>query len=112
MHGLELEVEVDLTATQGPRTVTAKEVKASIGKTAEGWTRAVDEELIKNFAGSNVFTISTDAEKRAYGLPLPMKLVYVQKSNGKMKVRAVVCGNLEKSDPTQTLWTARQRQHC
>ena len=62
---------------------------------------------MKDFAGRNVFTISTDAEKRAYGMPLPMKLVYVQMANGKMKVRAVVCGNLEKSDPTQTLWTAQ-----
>ena len=82
VHGLELEFEVDLAAEPGSRTVTAKEVKASTGKTAEGWTRAIEEEFMKDFAGRNVFTVSTDAEKRAYGMPLPMKLVYVHKSNG------------------------------
>ena len=65
MHGLELEFDVDLTAEPGSRTVTAQEVKASIGKTAEWWTRAIEEEFIKIVAGRNVFTISTDAERKA-----------------------------------------------
>ena len=64
LHGFELDSEVDLTAEPGSRTVTAKEVKASTGKTAEGWTRAIEEEFMKDFAGRNVFTISTDAERR------------------------------------------------
>ena len=36
-----------------------------------------------------------------------MKLVYAVKASGKHKARAVVRGNLEKLDPTQTLWAAQ-----
>eukprot|EP00974_Lingulodinium_polyedra_P102390 9914648-Lingulodinium_polyedra.AAC.1 len=36
-----------------------------------------------------------------------MLLVYAQKGDGRQKARAVVCGNLERHDPTQTVWTAQ-----
>ena len=40
-------------------------------------------------------------------MPLPMKLVYTMKAGTKCKARAVVCGNMEKFNPTQQLWTAQ-----
>ena len=87
--------------------MSAHEVQASTEKAAEAWRSAIEDEFYKNFVDRSVFTVSTAAERRAYGAPLPMKLVYTLKASGKYKVRAVVCGNLEKHDPTQTLWTAQ-----
>ena len=107
LHGLDLEEDVDLTAENGSRIVTAAEVKASTGSIAEGWVRAVENEFNVNFTGRNVFTISTAAERKEYGTPLPMKMVYTQKGDKRQKARAVVCGNLERQDPTQTVWTAQ-----
>ena len=102
----ELMVEGSSELDPGARTVTAAEVRASTGKTAEGWRAATEKEFVENFQQRNVFTVTTEEERRAYGAPLPMKLVYTMKG-GKFKVRAVVCGNFENVDPTQALWTAQ-----
>ena len=83
LHGLALEAEADLAAEPGSRIVTAAEVKSSPGVTREGWDRAIEKEFQENFAMRNVFTVSTDDERRNYGIPLPMKLVFAQKGDGR-----------------------------
>ena len=104
LHGLSTEAELDILREPGARPVSAAEVRASTGTEKESWRQAIEEEFVKNFVERNVYTPSTEEEKRRHGPALPMKLVFAQKPN-KKKARAVVCGNFQRSDPSQQLWT-------
>ena len=68
---------------------------------------ATEQEYVENFVQKNVSRVATEADKRQYGPPLPMKLVYTLKKGKIHKVRAVVCGNFQHKYPTQQLWTAQ-----
>ena len=70
----------------------------------------MEKEYVENFVQRNVFTVTTDEERRKHGIPLPMKLVFSFKKLIQ-KCRAVACGNFEK-DPTTQLWTAQEDCCC
>ena len=78
------------------RTVQPKEVRESVGIEAEGWRAAMEKEYNDNFLQRNVFTVTTEHERRTHGTPLPMKLVFTLKQL-MQKCRAVVCGNFERN---------------
>ena len=65
----------------------------------------MEKEHLENFQNRQVYTISTEAEIRQHGTPLPMKIVFTRKK-GIEKARAVACGNFER-DPVRQLWTAQ-----
>ena len=102
IHGLVLESDILDPAS---RTVQPKEVRESVGIEAEGWRAAMEKEYNDNFLQRNVFTVTTEHERRTHGTPLPMKLVFTLKQL-MQKCRAVVCGNFERN-PTTQLWTAQ-----
>ena len=106
-HGLSTEHDVDLMDGPGSVTVPAAEVRKTTGREAEQWRAATEKEYVENFVQRNVYRVATEVDKRRHGPPLPMKLVYTKKQGGIYRVRAVVCGNFERNDPTQTLWTAQ-----
>ena len=103
IHGLAL--ESDMLLEPDSRTVQNAEVRGAVGKEAEGWRGAIEKEYVDNFVQRNVFTVTTEDERRKYGMPLPMKLVFTMKKYV-FKCRAVVCGNFEKN-PCEQLWTAQ-----
>ena len=108
LHDLPREQDVIENLTQpGTTTVSAAEVKKATGREAEAWRVATEKEYVENFVQRNVHRVATEADRKRHGPPLPMKLVYTRKTWGVCKVRAVVCGNFEKFDPTQALWTAQ-----
>ena len=102
VHGLEQDQDI---TEPDVKPVTPAEVRASTGATAEGWRAAVEREFVENFVQRNVFTVTTEDERRRHGSPLPMKLVFTLKKLVQ-RCRAVACGNFEK-DPTKQLWTAQ-----
>ena len=99
--------EEDLQVEEGTRTVSPQEVRESVGKEREAWVQAIEREHQENFLQRHVYTISTEEEKRRYGVPLPMKMVFTKKQNKKAKARAVVCGNFERNNLTADVWTAQ-----
>ena len=91
----------------GAKTMTAAEVNASTGLEAERWRVPTEKEYVDNFVQRNVYTVARPEDVRRCGPPLPMKCVYTTKTPSICKVRAVVCGNYERADPSQALWTAQ-----
>ena len=59
----------------------------------------MEKEYNDNFLQRNVFTVTTEHERRTHGTPLPMKQLM-------QTCRALVCGNFERN-PTTQLWTAQ-----
>ena len=78
IHGLAL--ESDMLLEPDSRTVQNAEVRGAVGKEAEGWRGAIEKEYADNFVQRNVFTVTTEDERRKYGMPLPMKLVFTMKN--------------------------------
>ena len=90
------------------RIVKPQEVKSSTGDRAERWKLAAEAELSNNFVNMGAFHVTTDAERRAFGRPLPMLCVWsVAGALDYYKCRVCVCGNFADVDPTQQSWTAQ-----
>ena len=61
------------------RAVQNAEVRGAVGADAEGWRASIEKEYSDSFVQRNVFTVTTEEERRKYGMPLPMKLVFTKK---------------------------------
>ena len=107
VHELRSEHDSKEEEWKGAKTMTAAEVNACTGREAERWRVATEKEYVDNFVQRNVYTVASGTDVRRCGPPLPMKCVYNKKAPNVCKVRAVVCGNYERADPSQALWTAQ-----
>ena len=79
-HGLLIEQELNFTTEPGAVIVAASEVRSSTGRDAEQWRVATDREFVENFVQRNVHRVTTEADKKRHGPPLPMKVVYTIKA--------------------------------
>ena len=85
VHDLMTEDEVHDIKEPGTITVSASDVKKTTGP--EKWRVATEQAYVENFVQKNVSRVATEADKRQYGPPLPMKLVYTLKKGKIHKVR-------------------------
>ena len=66
IHGLALDTDI---LEPNSKTVQPADVRKATGKEAEGWRAAMDKEYVDNFVQRNVFSITTDEERRIHGAP-------------------------------------------
>ena len=76
----------EIVLEPGSRTVTEGEVRDSVGSERQGWVEAAQKEYQESFIDMSAIRISTASDLAAIGgshRALPMKLVWVQKTDKK-----------------------------
>ena len=92
------------------RTYTSDEIGKSSPAQYEEWRLAAEREVEESFRKMGAITETTEEELRAIGGKanvLPMMAVWVRKSAGLHKCRGCICGNVQRRDPHEQLWTAQ-----
>ena len=90
--------------------MTDAEVRSGTSAEIALWKVAVEAEYNDSFVKMNAVSIATPADIESIGgfaATLPMKVVWSVKPGGRRKCRAVVCGNFERKNPTEQVWTAQ-----
>ena len=90
----------------GTVTISEAQVQNATGKELEQWKQAAEAELLNNFHGIGAMIVSTSDKLAQAAEILPMKAVWTIQFGGLHKWRGVVCGKLQRKDPTGQWWAA------